>query len=779
MKRLFTGIERTWLDAEDSPIPPSIWQLAGENSLLARTLARRGFKSFEEARAFLDHHFYHPADPFEMPDVEQGVDVIHKAILTGKKIGVWGDFDVDGQTATTLLVATLKSLGAQVHYYIPIRERESHGVHIDGLEQMIAEGVKIVLTCDTGISAHHAADFLRQRGIGLVITDHHTLPEQLPAADAVINPQRLPVDHPMHSLAGVGTAFVFAQALCKKMGKPELVEEHLDLVALGCVADLAILRGDTRYWVQRGLELLRDPRRPALMQLMQNAEITPAHLNEQHIGFSLAPRLNAIGRLGDANPVVEFLSSTDPQAVAVFAAQLEGYNSQRRFLTEQVFLSALQQIDQDPRALDYAVLVLHHPEWPGGINGIVASRLVEIFQRPVILLSSPPGQPMRGSARSIEGINITAAIASAQNVLIGFGGHPMAAGLALPAENFLEFRRLVSAHVELQRAQNRQKPVLTVDAWLQISDLNLDFILELERLAPFGAGNPPLVFASRNLTVLDAVSIGKTQEHLMTVVEDDEGNTRRVIWWQGARSILPEGRFDLAYHARPVNFGGDLEVQLEWIVARPLETETIRLSDISHREVIDLRSSEDALQEISRLNIPADQILFWGDGEIGLDRSVKQRWELSPAETLIICSPPPSQRILSEAIQKVRPQRIILCSLEHPSDKPQSFLQALTGMIRYAIKRNGGKVVIPRLAAALNQRDDTILTGVDWLVGKGFIRIIERAPDFLVIAEGGLPDPLQVKEKEARLRFLLDESRAFREFYQQATPNSLINESSG
>lgn len=776
MKRLFAGIERIWLDAEDTSVPDGISSLAGENSLLARTLARRGFKTFEEARAFLDYRFYHPASPWEMPDMEKGVDLIYKAILNGEKIGVWGDFDVDGQTATTLLVATLRSLGGQVEYYIPVRERESHGVHINGLERMIAKGVKVFLTCDTGITAHSAAEFLHQQGIGLVITDHHTLPQVLPQAAAVINPQRLPVSHPMHSLAGVGTAFVFAQALGEKMGKPELVEDHLDLVALGCVADVAILRGDTRYWVQRGLEALRNPHRPALMQLMQNAEITPAHLNEQHIGFSLAPRLNALGRLGDANPVVEFLTSSDSQAIAVFAAQLEGYNSQRRFLTDQVFLSALQQIEQDPRVLDYAVLVLHHPEWPGGINGIVASRLVEIFQRPVILLSSPPGQPMRGSARSVEGINITEAIASAQNVMIGFGGHPMAAGLALMPEKFHEFRRLVSAHVELQRAKNQQKPVVMVDAWLKISDLNLSFVEELEKLAPFGAGNPPLVFASRNLTLLDATPIGKTQEHLMTVVEDEEGNTRRVIWWQGARAILPEGRFDLAYHARPVNFGGDLEVQLEWIIARPLEIESIYISDTSQIEIIDLRASDSPLEEISRLAIPTDRIVFWADGMIDLDLPIKQRWELAPAETLVICTPPPSHKTLSDALRQVRAKRIILCWLEPPQDKPQLFLQALTGLIHYTLKKNGGKAAISRMAAALNQREETILTGIEWLAAKGFIRILQREEQILSIAEGGVPDAMLVKEKEARLRSLLEESRAFREFYRQASPASLIEE---
>ncbi|MEW6502461.1 MAG: single-stranded-DNA-specific exonuclease RecJ [Chloroflexota bacterium] len=776
MKRLFPGIERIWLDAENIPIPQDIRHLIGDNSLLAQTLVRRGLKTFEKARAFLDPRFYRPADPCELPDMEKGVNLIHEAIRTGKKIAVWGDFDVDGQTATTLLVSTLRSLGGQVEYYIPVRERESHGVHINGLERMLNNGVKVILTCDTGISAHNAADFLKQHGITFVITDHHALPTSLPSADAIINPQRLAEDHPMHTLAGVGTAFVFSQLLCHQASKPEIAEEHLDLVALGCIADVAVLRGDTRYWVQRGLEMLRNPRRPALLQLMQNAEINPAHLNEQHIGFSLAPRLNAIGRLGDANPVVNFLLSTDSQAIAVFAAQLEGYNSQRRFLTDQVFLAALQQIDQDPRVLDYAVLVLHHPEWPGGINGIVASRLAEIFQRPVILLSSPPGQPMRGSARSVEGINITEAIASANHLLIGFGGHPMAAGLALQPENFHEFRRRVSAHVEYQRTHHQQKPAITVDAWLKINELDLKWIEELEKLAPFGAGNPPLVFASRNLTLLDSTPIGKTQEHLMTIVEDEEGNTRRVIWWQGARSMLPEGRFDLAYHARPVNFGGDLEVQLEWIVARPLEMDSITISKTTRLEVIDFRTSQSLIEEITRKNIPSEQILFWADGAVTLDIPVKQRWELTPAETLVICTPPPSQKVLSEAIQQVRASRIILGWLEPPVDKPQSFLHALTGMIQYVLKKNSGKASLLRMAAALNQREETILTGIEWLAGKGFIRIMERDGQSLTIAEGGIPDPLLAREMEARLRSLLEESRAFREFYRQASSDSLIPE---
>ncbi len=699
------AVERIWQDAPDIPIAAEIFRLAGENPLLARTLMRRGMLTFGQARAFLEPDFYQPASPNDLPDMEKGIQLVQAAIHKQIPIGVWGDFDVDGQTATTLLVSTLRQLGGQVLYHIPIRATESHGVNIPALQKLLERGTRLILTCDTGISAHPAAEFLRQRGIPLVITDHHSLPPSLPAADAIINPQRLPPDHPLHTLPGVGAAYMFASALSQACGQPSQADQHLDLAALGTVADLAILRGDARYLVQRGLESLRRTQRPGLIQLLENAEINPAHLNEQHISFSIAPRLNAIGRLGDANPVVEFLSATEREKSAVFAAQLEGYNSERRFLTEQVFQAALQQIENDAQVLKYAVLVLHHPHWPAGINGIVASRLVEIFQRPVIMLTAPEGDTMRGSARSVEGINITAAIASSEDLLIGYGGHPMAAGLALEAQHFLEFRRRISAHVERQRIESRHRPVLTIDAWVDLTALSLEIIQDLERLAPFGPGNPPLVFASRNLALLEASPIGKTQEHLMTIVEDEHGNTRRVIWWQGARQMLPEGRFDLAYHARAVNFGGDLEVQLEWILARPLEEPKIALPTAQPLEIIDWRTEAHVDVLVQHEAETNTDVLVWADGTSGAAVAAQPRWSLAPARSLVIYHPPASMELLRAALRQVQPGRVILCAVETNADSAPAFLETLTGMVRFAIARRSGLIETGKLAAALNQRE--------------------------------------------------------------------------
>ena len=275
----------------------------------------------------------------------------------------------------------------------------------------------------------------------MVITDHHELPERLPDAVAVVDPRRLPEDHPLHHLPGVGVAYKLAEALYAQAGRSEDAEPLLDLVALGIVADVATQVGDTRYLLQRGLEVLRRTERLGLRELMATAGLDPAGLSEEHIGFILGPRLNAVGRLADARAGVELLTTTDLSRARILANHLETLNAKRRLQTSQVYEAAVSQIQRDPMLLQDAALVLSHPTWPAGIIGIVASRLVEEYGRPVVLLSTPPDGTARGSARSVDGCNITEAIASQSELLTSYGGHPMAAGLALAPENIPAFRR--------------------------------------------------------------------------------------------------------------------------------------------------------------------------------------------------------------------------------------------------------------------------------------------------------------------------------------------------
>jgi single-stranded-DNA-specific exonuclease len=466
-----------WLDPPPVEIPASFADL-GLPPLIAQTLVRRGITTPEAARAFLDPHSQPIVSPFELPGMQSAVERIFLAIRREEQICVWGDFDVDGQTATALLVQTLGALGAEVTYHIPIRAVSSHGVHIPQLTEIIDRGAKLILTCDTGITAHEAVEYAKSRGVDFVITDHHEPGPTLPDAAAVVNPKLLPEDHSLGTLAGVGVAYKLAEALFSQ--KPLLpgreragvrveTESLLDLVALGLIADVALLTGETRSLVQKGLEALRNSKRLGLKAIAQLAGQPLSQANEEYVGFVLAPRLNALGRLGDANPAVELLITANQSRANVIAGQLEGLNAQRKLLTSQVYQAAEAQLRADPSLLTQPAIVLGNPAWPGGVVGIVASRLKERYNKPVILFNTAEGEPARGSARSIEGLHITEAIAAQSDLLLGFGGHPMAAGLSLAQENLPAFRKGLCKTIEGMLGKSaREEPTLQIDAWMPV-----------------------------------------------------------------------------------------------------------------------------------------------------------------------------------------------------------------------------------------------------------------------------------------------------------------------
>ncbi len=456
-----------WIESTHLPSPEI---LPGLHPLVAETLVRRGFTNAEAAHAFLDPLAYSPAPAALIPGITSIADRLEMAIRKKESICVWGDFDVDGQTSTTILFQTLKELNADVTYHIPVRASEGHGVNIPHLEETLDQGVKIILTCDTGISAHGAAEYARSRHVDMLITDHHDLPETLPPATAIANPKLLPVGHPLSTLSGSGLAYKLSEGLYERFSQSSNATQHLDLAALGLVADLAQLTGDARYLVQRGLEALRNTHRLGLQIMMEMAELVPSNLTEEHIGFVLGPRLNALGRLGDANPTVDLFTTSDTVRARVLATQLEGLNAQRQLLCNQVNRAVEAQLHANPVLLAQPILVLGHPAWQGGVVGIVASRLVERYGKPAILFSTPVNQAAHGSARSIAGLNITAAIAAQKDLLLNFGGHAMAAGLSLEAEKLPEFTRRLSKTVLDMMEGIETEDNLEIDAWLTLPE---------------------------------------------------------------------------------------------------------------------------------------------------------------------------------------------------------------------------------------------------------------------------------------------------------------------
>ena len=753
-----------WLDPHPVNIPASF---AGLNlpPFIEQILVRRGIITPDSARAFL-HPDEIPSTPF--PNIEPAVERIQLAIRNQEMICVWGDFDVDGQTSTTLLVQALRSLGADVVYYIPIRGKESHGVHIESLKPIIDNGAKLIVSCDTGITAHAAIDYANSRGVDVIITDHHDLGETLPSAIAIINPKLLPKDHLLSNLAGVGVAYKLAEALLRSGDFSRLTsatkvattsEDLLDLVALGLIADVALLKGETRSLAQKGIEALRKTNRLGLKVMAELSGTNLETLTEETIGFTFAPRLNALGRLGDANPAVELLLTQDPARARVLAAQIEGLNVQRRLLTSQVYEAAEAQIRENPDLLNEPAIVLSHPNWPGGVVGIVANKLVDRYHKPAILLNESDDGIMRGSARSIEGLHITEAIATQKDILRGFGGHPMAAGMAFDADKLPEFRRGLGKAIEKQLGEVvREEPTLQIDAWLELNELNIELANSLEMLAPFGAGNPSLILASHNVQLKSVSTIGKAKEHLRLNIEDENGNVQSILWWGGAGEEHPEkeSKFDIAYSLRASTFRGQKQVTVQFEEFRITQEKPVEIRE-SKVEIRDWRLVS------SKFNTLSPDVLVWSEGS---DKAKgKSRFDLQQADDFAIYTTPPSPVELRKALEIVRPKTIYIFAIPPAEEKPDNFLNRLAGLCKYAINQRGGKATVHELAAALASRENAVQIGLEWLAAGGQLTVNIEEDVVGLSAEKQEKNPYLQTELFIALKGILNETSAYRKYF--------------
>ena len=768
------SIHSKWVLPIPVDIPTAIEDLIGGDRLVGAALVRRGLTDFNQARAFIDPSFYVPANPSDLPDLDKAVERILFALRHQQRIGIWGDFDVDGQTSTTLLVSALRLVGADVKYHIPVRAVESHGITLPRLQEFVHRGLDLVVTCDTGITAFDAAIECRRLGVDLIITDHHTPGEGLPEAFAVVNPQRLPPGRALSYLCGVGCAFQIIRRLYHELGQDSKTDQFLDLVAMGTVADVALLKGDNRYLVQKGLQQVRTNPRPALKAILSLAETQYTRLTEEHIGFVLGPRMNAIGRLSDANPMVEFLLADQPDYLANFALKLESLNNDRKLQCDQVFKAALSQVESNRSLLDDPILVLSHPEWPAGIVGIVASRLVELYQRPCILLVTPPEGPARGSARSVEGINITRAIAAQKELLIGFGGHPMAAGLSLQIDRISEFRKSLSRFVRDLNVDPGRAAAVQIDAFVPLQDISMPLVESISKLAPFGAGNDALILAASRLHISARSIIGKTGEHLKLVVEDSSGTATQVIWWQGAGSPMPEGEFNLAYRLSASDFKGSPQLQVEWIDYEDSPVQSITLSEVStNLQWEDYRITAPS-REIWE-NILAQKPAIWAEGRVPPGISTANRVGLQPNQLLVVWSIPPGPREFKQALDAVRPARILLLGHASTLDKPADFLRELSGMALFSVNKKGGWFEISRAAAACGQRTIAVRLGIKCLCANGQLQIIRNSdPDrFQLALSGSFTSDLDLIDSD--LGLILKETDAYRQYYLRARPDLIIS----
>ena len=515
--------------------------------IIATILMNRGI---QEPKQFLEPNEDGFIDPFLMRGMEQAVARILKACESNEKIAVYGDYDVDGITSTAIMVKFLRAHKADVIYYIPDRLEEGYGINMDAIDKIAASGVTLLITVDCGITAVNEIAYATRKGIDTIITDHHECKDEMPDAYCILNPKQPSCPYPFKKLAGVGVAFKLLQALTIQMRfhMRELIEEYIDLVAIGTVADVMPLVGENRIIVKKGLELLSFTQNRGVRALAERADINLSNVQTGTIGFMLAPRINAAGRMGEPRCAVELLLATDDMTARKYAEKLDDENRERQETEISILEEALQMMEDNSNYKDDYVLVLAHENWHHGIIGIVASKLSERFNKPCILISTDE-HTGKGSGRSIHSFNLFKALEFCQELLHKFGGHDLAAGLSIAPDQIDDFRKKINLYAKKSLTEEDFIPLLYIDSELPAPYINMNTAERFSVLEPYGMGNASPVFFARKMTVVQIrpLSDGK---HLKLTLRSGEYHVDAVGFNMGnlCKEIKINDLVDIAFN---------------------------------------------------------------------------------------------------------------------------------------------------------------------------------------------------------------------------------------
>jgi len=543
-------------------------------AVTARLLVNRGFTEPTSAQQFLQPSLQELTDPTSDPRMRQAARFALDAARAGKRIAVFGDYDADGICAAALLMRAFNFLDADAHFYIPHRINEGYGLSAEALEELADAGAQLVITVDCGISAIREVAFARKRGIDVIITDHHEPGDTLPEATYLLNPKLDACSFGYKNLAGVGVAFKLVWSMGQQISDSQrvssqfkdLLMEALSLVAIGAVADVVPLRDENRILVHYGLKTARAANRPGLSALLNAARVDAQYLNATDIAFRVAPLLNAAGRMGKADAAVELLTTSDPGEAERLADLLVKQNRLRRRVQSKTLEQARTLLAQRDPLLERNCIVLAAPDWHQGVVGLVASRLAEKFLRPAFVFTTD-GEMARGSARSIEGFPLFAAVQRCADLLLRYGGHQGAAGLSLPLKNLPQFEERINAVAAELLAEERPEPELNLDGEFQLDHLNLALMRELGALGPFGKGNPEPMFAAAGLRMVgNARILGADGRHLAFMARQGDAALRvfapgKADWIEPLRDRKGD-TFSLAFQPQINRYRGQVNVEL-------------------------------------------------------------------------------------------------------------------------------------------------------------------------------------------------------------------------
>lgn len=725
---------------------------AASTKLVERLLATRGITKPEDIKDFLNPLETKLTHPNVFTGMTKAVERLVQAIDNEENILVYGDFDADGVTSTALLIRAFTELGAKVDYFIPDREKDGHGLNKKALIKLMAtKKPKVIITCDCASSDIEQVQFLNSFKIDVIITDHHEAPETLPPAVAIINPkaqnalnEKLSTKEIEHltSLAGVGVAFKLSQALLEHYNKLDFIYDLLPYVTVGTVSDVVPLIGENRYFVAKGLQLISSGKHYGLKRLLEVAGyVLEQGITSEQIAFGVAPRINASGRLDTVEDALKVLISDNKQEIEMSIISLNNFNKIRQELCENIFLEAEDMIKNSGNS--DSSIILFNPKWHLGIIGIVASKLVEKYYKPTFLMTySEETKQVRCSARSVEGIHLYDVISANSELLDGFGGHAMAAGLSFDTERiaFEDVKKALDGTIKEILNGKELTPILKVDIQLEPSEVNGNLISDIERLQPFGAANPNPVFVLNNLTLLQKKLMGSNKNHLKLVVEDTQHNTYDCIWWsRGDISLNTGDVLDIAFCPQTNTFNGNTSIQLilQDVHADNLEEEetptTAESSGIKiydHRKKTNIFSSVADYVKTSKLSISVfaeeKTILDQIKQHKALSERVFNRHTITDSDVVMFFDYPSSKEILENIIKKTSPKFVHFMNYETKKIDEKEFLKTFSGMLKFTYNNKNGIFDIERSAAFLAQTESTIIELLNVFAECEIIKISEK-----------------------------------------------------
>ncbi|MBX9666859.1 MAG: single-stranded-DNA-specific exonuclease RecJ [Candidatus Obscuribacterales bacterium] len=753
---------KVWIVPPRIEPPQSIVDIALGSPVIAALLMKRGVKSAEDARKFLDESTYQPTSASTLPDIDKAVARIRKAIDEQQQITIYGDYDVDGVTGTSVLLTVLRQLGAKVEYYIPNRVTEGYGLNLKAISILASKKkTRLIITCDCGVSNFAEINFARSLSVETVVLDHHTMPEVLPPAAAIVHPKLLDSEHPLYHLPGVGVAYKVAEELLRLASMPEKADELLDFVTLGMIADLVPLIRENRYLVKIGLEKLVTTKRVGLKQLL-------AQVNGQNdtdlVGFGIAPRINAAGRLSDANKAVELLTTDDVELATEIAKDLQTENVRRQELCEKIFLEADARVQRQVSGNwnDAKCIAIYDREWHHGVVGIVASRLVEKYHRPVFIgqLDAEEGV-VRGSARGIEQIDLYEVLKANEHLLSRWGGHKMAAGFSVEYGKADELCRALVATCNRMLAGQSMTGVVEVDLEVLPQTVDLNLARQLRVLAPFGMSNRKPRFCMKGLVSKDVRVLGKDGKHHRIMLTSDDGQEFECVMWNSQGRVPLAGRpVDLVFTADVNVFNGRERLQLvinDWrdLYVGDEITSLEQVAEMQRQKAaIDAKSSteyggagsaapaaalaENVIDTLARVvdgialptrdpispvvkytwrdlraNDNPEDLLRRGKTKLGKDMVVFaeacpaqdgfiDRTGLVNAQHLMLWQYPPSKEIFQQILTVIGCEQVYLVGADKSEiDEPSAFLKRLYGLVRYAVNQKEGRVESEKLEALM------------------------------------------------------------------------------